>query len=84
MKKNENIIKEIEFIFNNYKKLFKILENNFYEFKDNINKKINFMNEIINFYKKKKIESNINYQMKFNIENNYYVLNLINKKLIIN
>ena len=54
MKKNENIIKEIEFIFNNYKNLFIKLEYIFNTFKDNINKRINFMNEIINFYKKKK------------------------------
>ena len=54
MNKNKNIIKEIELIFNNYKKLFNDLENNFNTFKDNINKKIKFMYEIINFYKKKK------------------------------
>ena len=54
MKKNKNIIKEIELIFNNYKKLFKDLENIIFTFRDNINKKINFMNEIIYFYKKKK------------------------------
>ena len=72
MKKNENIINEIELLFNNYKKLFNDLENNFNIFKDNINKKIKFMNEIINFYKKKKIESDINYQMKSNIENNNF------------
>ena len=53
MKKNENIIKEIDLLFNYYKKLFKDLENNFNTFKDNNNKNIKFMNEIINFYKKK-------------------------------
>ena len=57
MKKNEKILKEIELLlFNNYKKLSKDLENNFNTFKDNINKRINFMNEIINFYKKKKLK----------------------------
>ena len=56
MKKNENIINEIELLFNNYKKLFKDLENNFNTFKDNINKRIKFMCEIINFYKKKKLK----------------------------
>ena len=39
------------------------------------------MNEIINFYKKKKIESNINYQMKYNIENNNFDLNLIKQNI---
>ena len=39
MKKNENIIKEIDLIFEGYKKLFNDLENNFNTFKDNINKK---------------------------------------------
>ena len=47
---------EIELIFNNYKKLFKDLEYNFNTFKDNINKRIKFMYEIINFYKKKKLK----------------------------
>ena len=81
IKKNENIINEIELIFNNYKKLFKDLENNFNTFKDNVNKKIKFMYEIINFYKKKKIESNINYQMKYNIENNNFDLSLIKQNI---
>ena len=87
MKKNKNIINEIDLLFEGYKKLFNDLENNFNTFKDNINKKIKFMNEIINFYKKKKIESDINYQMKYNIENNNFDLTLIkqniNNKLII-
>ena len=56
MKKNENIINEIELIFNYYKKLFKDLENIIFTFRDNINKKINFMNEFIHFYKKKKMK----------------------------
>ena len=51
MKKNEVIINEIESKFNNYKKLFKDLEYNFNVFKYNIIKKINFINEIISFYK---------------------------------
>ena len=37
------------------------------------------MNEIINYYKIKKIDSDINYQMKSNIEINYFDLNLIKK-----
>ena len=56
MNKNENILKEIELLFNNYKKLFIDLEDNFNIFKDNLNKKIKFMYEIINFYKKKKLK----------------------------
>ena len=32
------------------------------------------MNEIIKFYKKKKFESDINYQMKCNIENNNFII----------
>ena len=39
------------------------------------------MNEIINFYKKKKIESDINYQMKYNIENNNFDLSLTKQKI---
>ena len=81
MNKNKEIINEIEIIFNNYKKLFKELENNIIIFKNNINKRINFNLEIINFYKKKKNESDINYQMKANIQNNYFNLNEINKKI---
>ena len=42
MNKNKEIINEIEIIFNNYKKLFKELENNIIIFKDNINTRINF------------------------------------------
>ena len=54
MKQNENIINEIDLMFKKYKSLFNDLEQNFSTFKNNIVKKINFMNEIINFYKKKK------------------------------
>ena len=39
------------------------------------------MNEIIDFYKKKKIENDINYQMKSNIQNNYFNLNQIKDKI---
>ena len=81
MKKNEKIIKEIELMFNDYEKLFQKLKNNFYSFKHNINKKIQFMYDIINFYKKKKDESEINYQMKFNIKNNFFDLNLFKEKI---
>ena len=58
--------------FCNYKKIFKELEQYFYIFKNNINKKINFMNEIIYFYNEKKNNSDINYQMKANIQNNHF------------
>ena len=39
------------------------------------------MNKIIDFYKKKKIENEINYQMKSNIENNYFNLNQIKDEI---
>ena len=39
------------------------------------------MNEIINFYKIKKIESHINFQMKSNITNNYFNLNKIKQNI---
>ena len=72
IKKNEKIIKEINLLFYNYKNLIKELENNFLLYKENINKKIKFMNEIINFYKIKKAEKDINYQMKANIQNIFF------------
>ena len=81
MKKNEAILKEIEFSFNNYKRFFIELENNFLIFKENIIKKIEFMNDLIEFYKIKKIECDINYQMKANIENNFFDLNQSKQKL---
>ena len=81
MKKNEEILKEIELLFDNYKKIFKEVEYNFSIYKDNINKKIKFMNEIIIFYKNKKNENNINYQMKANIENNYFDLTQIKQNI---
>ncbi len=56
MKKNEKIIKELGLIFYNYKKLLNDLENNFIILTKNFKKKINLMNEIINFYKKKKLK----------------------------
>ena len=59
MNKNKQIINEIELIFNDYKKLFTELENNINIFKDNINKRINFNLEIINFYKKKKMKGTL-------------------------
>ena len=81
MKKNEGFLKEIEFSFNNYKRFFLELENNFLIFKENINKKIQFIKEIINFYKIKKSECDINYQMKANIENNFFDLNEIKQNI---
>ena len=74
MNKNEEIIYEIDLLFNKCKKLFKKLEYNYLLFKENMNKKINFMNEIINFYKFKKFKCDINYQMKNNIEKNNFDL----------
>ena len=56
MKKFKEINKELELLFNEYKKMFKEVENNFSMFIDNNNKKINFMIEIINFYKVKKMK----------------------------
>ena len=52
--KNENIINEINNLFQDYKNTFKEFEYNFSLYKDNIKKRIEFFNEIINFYKKKK------------------------------
>ena len=49
-----------------------------------MNKRIEFMNEIINFYKIKKIESDINYQMKANIEENYFDLSQNTQKIFNN
>ena len=49
-----------------------------------MNKRIEFMNEIINFYKTKKIESDINYQMKANIEENYFDLSQNTKNIFNN
>ena len=74
MKQNKKLLKDMEVLFIENKKIFENLEKNFNLFKDNINKKINFINEIINFYKIKKNESAINYQMKANIENNFFNL----------
>ena len=39
------------------------------------------MYEIINFYKKKKIKKDINYQMKYNIKNIIFDLNLIQQNI---
>ena len=39
---------------------------------------------MINFYKFKKFESDINYQMSENIENNYFDLIIIKEKIQIN
>ena len=79
--KNENIIKEINNLFQDYKNTFKEFEYNFSLYKDNIKKKIEFFNEIINFYKKKKKENDTNYQMKANIENNSFDLTQIKQNI---
>ena len=74
MKNNKLILNKIELLFNDYKKIFQESENNFLIYKDYLNKKIKFMNEIINFYKTKKTECDCNFQMKANIINNYFDL----------
>ena len=81
-KNNEKIIKEMEVLFNNYKKFFNELEDDFFLFKDYVNKKILFINEIINFYKEKTKDCDINYQMKANIENNCFDLTETNQILM--
>ena len=75
--KNENNIKEINNLFQDYKNTFKEFEYNFSIYKNNIKKRIEFFNEIINFYKKKKKENDTNYQMKANIKNNSFDLTQI-------
>ena len=81
-KNNEKIIKEMEILFNNYKKNFNELEEIFFLFKEYVNKKIIFMYEIIDFYKEKTKDCDINYQMKMNIENNIFDLTKTNQILI--
>ena len=73
IKNNEKIINEIELLFKNYKNIFNELEYKFTIYKENINKKINFMKELINFYKAKE-ECVFNYQMKANILKNKFNL----------
>ena len=76
IKENKNFFVQIEMLFKYYKERFNILENIFLFYKENLNKKINFMNEIFSFYKRKKNENDINHQMKANIKNNHF--NLLN------
>ena len=77
MGNNEKIINEIDLMFNKFDKFFKDLEHEYSNFKENINRKINFMNENM----KKNIESNINYQMKSNFDNNNLDLSKILQKI---
>ena len=84
MKKNEEIIKKMEILFKNYMNVLKELENNFYLYVENLKKKINFVNEIINFYKIKKVECDVNYQMKSNIKNNLFDLDEMKEKINLN
>ena len=79
--KNENIINEIELLFYYYKNKFNELENNFLMFKENMKKKIDFIKNIINFYKIKKNNFDTNFQMKFNIENNSFDLTNDHQKI---
>ncbi len=79
IQKNEELIKDLELLFNKYKETFKELDNNFDTYKQNIFKKIEFMKDIINFYQFKETESDINFQMKANIENNHFDINKTNQ-----
>ncbi len=72
----------MEILFNNYKKKFNELEEIFFLFKEYVNKKIIFMYEIIDFYKEKTKDCDINYQMKMNIENNNFDLTESNQILM--
>ena len=78
---NKKIIDKIETLFKNYKNIFKELESNYVLFKQNINKKNEFMKEVINIYKTKKSETSLNYQMKANIEINRFDLSQTNKNI---
>jgi hypothetical protein len=59
MIKNKEILKKLEILFEDYFKNIQKLKENFAFFKENIIKKISFMNEIINFYLIKTKENNI-------------------------
>ena len=82
LKTNVTFINEIEISLKNYNIILKELEKNITLFKENIVKKIIFMREIINCYKAKEIRSEINHQMKSNIENNHFDLTQIKEKIV--
>ena len=81
MNKNEEILKKLEILFEEHFKNIQKLKENFAFFKENIIKKISFMNEIINFYLIKTKENNINFQMKSNIAKNFFDLAQISEKI---
>ena len=82
---NQKILKDIDDLFKNYKKTFIELENTYALYKQNMTKKINFMKEIVSDYKNKIKKSELNYQMKANIQvNNFDLIEIkqkINKKI---
>lgn len=78
---NKNIINEIDVLFKNYKKTFVELEHNFNLFKQNMTKKIYFLEELVNDYKKKIKDSALNFQMKANIQVNHFDLGQIKPKI---
>ena len=78
---NENDINELNSSFEQLKKVFEKFENNFILFKQNVEKRILFIKQIIKFYKFKKIENKINFQMIENIKCNIFKIK--NLKLII-
>ena len=78
---NQKILNEIDDLFKNYKKTFNELENTYALYKQNITKKINFMNEIVNDYKNKIKNSALNYQMKANIQVNHFDLTEMKQKI---
>ena len=78
---NQKILNEIDDLFKNYKKTFNELENTYALYKQNMTKKINFMNEIVNDYKNKIKNSALNYQMKANIQVNHFDLTEMKQKI---
>ena len=81
IKNNEDILKQIDILYNNYKQIFEDFQNNYKLFKENMNKVIEFNKEIINFYIKKINNNEFNYQMRANIENNSFDLSKIKEKI---
>ena len=79
--KNKQILKEIDSLFTNYKKAFNELEKTYVMYKQNMTKRINFMNEIVNDYKNKIKQSAVNYQMKANIQVNHFDLTEIKQQI---
>ena len=78
---NKQILNEIDVLFKNYKKAFNELEKTYSLYKQNIIKRINFMNEIVIDYKNKLKVTALNYQMKANIIINNFDLLEIKQKI---